>query len=101
MDVVLLSEIYLKLHEKFFIPDYLFYRTDRFPVRKGGTAFAVRKGIHHNHVYLPPLVSIETIGVCTPIANTDVLLTAVYKTPGNARNETDITITITHVDEPF
>jgi hypothetical protein len=100
MDVILLSETYFKLHENLFIPYYFFYRTDRFPVRKGGNAVAVRKDIHHNHVYLPPLVSIETIGVCKPTANTEVL-TAVYKTPGHAQNDADITITITHVVEPF
>jgi hypothetical protein len=41
IDLALLSETYLKLHERFFIPNYLFYRTDHFPVRKGGSAVAV------------------------------------------------------------
>jgi hypothetical protein len=35
------------------------YGTDRYPGRKGGTAVAVRKDIHLNHVHLPPLVSVE------------------------------------------
>jgi hypothetical protein len=33
------------------------------PGRKGGTAIAVRKGIPHSHVDLPPLISIEATGV--------------------------------------
>jgi hypothetical protein len=33
--------------------NYHFYRTGRFPGRKGGTAVPVRKGIVHNHVDLP------------------------------------------------
>jgi hypothetical protein len=43
IDVALLSETHLKPHERFFIPNYHFYRTDRFPGRKGGTAVAVKK----------------------------------------------------------
>jgi hypothetical protein len=34
IDVSLLSETHLKPHETFFIPNYHFYRTDRFPGRK-------------------------------------------------------------------
>jgi hypothetical protein len=59
-------------------PKYHFYRTDRFPGRKGGTAVAVRKGITHNHVDLPPLVAVEATGACIPIGNSEVLLAALY-----------------------
>jgi hypothetical protein len=52
MDVALLSEIHLKPHERFFIPNYHFYWADRFPGRIGGTAVAVRKGIPHNQMDL-------------------------------------------------
>jgi hypothetical protein len=65
-----------------FNPNFDFYRTDRFPGRKGGTAVAVRKGIPHNHVDLPNLVSVEATGVCIPIGNNEVLLAAVNKSPG-------------------
>jgi hypothetical protein len=47
IDVALFSETHLKPRERFHIPNYHFYRTDRFPGRKGGTAVAVRKGILH------------------------------------------------------
>jgi hypothetical protein len=43
IDVALLSEIHLKPHKRFFIPNYHFYRTDHFPGRIG---------IPHNHVDL-------------------------------------------------
>jgi hypothetical protein len=55
MDMALLSETHLKCHERFFIQNYLIYRTDRFQGRKGGIAVAVTKGIPHNNVDLPPL----------------------------------------------
>jgi exonuclease III len=54
IDVALFSETYLKPHERFFITNYHVYRMDQYPSRKGGTAVAVRKGIPHNHVELPP-----------------------------------------------
>jgi hypothetical protein len=83
-------ETHFKLHERFFIPNYHFYRTDSFPGRKGGTAVAVRKGIPHNQVEPPPLVSTEATGVCIPICNSEVLLAAVYKLPGHAWHDADI-----------
>jgi hypothetical protein len=43
VDVAMFSETHLKPHERFFIPNYHFYRTDRFPGRKN---------IPHKHVDL-------------------------------------------------
>jgi hypothetical protein len=91
IDVALLSETHLKPHERFYISNYNFYRTDLFPGRKGGNAVAVRKGIPHNHVDLPPLVSVEATGVCVPTGNSELMLAAVYKPPGRAWSDADIT----------
>jgi hypothetical protein len=51
--------------------------------------FAVRKGIPHNHVDLPPLVSIEATWVCIPIDSSEALLEVVLKSPGHAWNDAD------------
>jgi hypothetical protein len=91
VDVALFSETHLKPHEKFFISNYHFYRTDSHRGRKGGTAAAVRKGVPHNHVDLAPLVSVEATGVSIPIGNNEVLLASVYKIPGSAWGDADIT----------
>jgi hypothetical protein len=69
LHIDLLSETHLKSHERLFIPNYHYYQTDRFPRRKGRTAVAIRKGIPHNYVDLPPLVSVVATGVCIPIGN--------------------------------
>jgi hypothetical protein len=90
IDVALLSDTHLKAHERFFIPNYCFYQTDCFPGRKGGNAASVREGIPHNHVDLPLLVLIEATGVCIPMGNSEVLLAAVYKSPGHAWNDANI-----------
>jgi hypothetical protein len=78
IDVASFSETHLKPHEWFYIPNYHFYQIDRHSETKGGTDIAVRKGIPHKHVDLPPLVSVEATGVCIPIGNTEILLAAVY-----------------------
>jgi hypothetical protein len=98
IDVVLLSQTHLKPHGRFFIPNYHFYRTDRFPGIIGGSAIVVRKGIPHNHVDLPPLVSIEATGVCIPIGNSEVLPAALYKSPGHIWNVTEITELLNFID---
>jgi hypothetical protein len=91
IDVALLSETHLKPHERFSIPNYNFYFTDRHPGMKGGTAVAVRKGIPHSHVDLPPLMSTEATGVSIPIGSSEILLAAVYRCPGRAWVVADIT----------
>jgi hypothetical protein len=48
----------------------------------------VKKGIPHNHVHLPTFVTIEATGVCIPIGNNGVPLSAVYKSPAHAWNDT-------------
>jgi hypothetical protein len=83
------SKTQLKPHEKFFIPNYHFYRTGRFPGRKGRTA--VGRGIPHNRVDLPSLVSVEATRVSRTIGNSEVLLAAPCKSLGHAWNDADIT----------
>jgi hypothetical protein len=43
-----------------------------------------------NHVDLIPLVSVEATGVCIPIGNREILLAAVYKSPGCTWSYADI-----------
>jgi hypothetical protein len=48
VDVTLFWETHLKPRERFFIPKYHFYRTDRYPGKKGGTAVAVNHIAYHS-----------------------------------------------------
>jgi endonuclease/exonuclease/phosphatase family metal-dependent hydrolase len=89
MDVALFSETRIKPYDRFHIQNYHFYRIDRNPERKAGTAVAVRKGILHMSVDLPSLISVETTGVCIPIGNQEILI-AVYKSPWLTWNDADI-----------
>jgi exonuclease III len=90
IDAALFSETHLKPHERFYIPNYHFYRINRHQERKGGTAVAVRKGISHKHVDLPPFISVEATKVCIPISNRGILLAAVYKSPGRTWSDANI-----------
>jgi hypothetical protein len=96
VDLALFSEAHLKHHERFFTPYFHLY-----PGRKGGTAVAVRKGIPHNHVDLPPLVSVEAKGFCIPIGSSEILLAAVYKSPGRAWSDADITELLSFEPKPI
>jgi hypothetical protein len=93
------SQTHLKLHERFSIPNYNFYRIDCHPGMKGGTAVAVRKGIPHSHVDLPPIISIEATGVCVPIGNSEILLAAVYRSPGRAWSDVNITELLSFINK--
>jgi hypothetical protein len=67
------------------------YQNDRPDRNKGGTAFAVNKGIPHTYVDLSPLLSLEATGVSIPIGHTEMLLASVYKSPLIAWRDADIT----------
>jgi exonuclease III len=90
IDVTLFSETHLKPHERFHLQNYHIYRNDHHPGIKGGTAVAVKKGIPHSPVHLPPLISVEASAVCIPIGNQEILLAAEYKSPGRTWSDADI-----------
>jgi hypothetical protein len=71
--------------------NYDFYWTDHEDLHKVGTATAVKKGIPHTCVNLPPLVSVEATGVCILIENTEMFCAAVYKSLQRLWSDTDIT----------
>jgi hypothetical protein len=75
---------------RFYIPYYYICRTDREDGYKGGTAIAVKKGIPHTCVDLPPLLSVEATRVCVSIENTEMFLAAVHKSLQKLRSDTDI-----------
>jgi exonuclease III len=77
IDVPVLLETHLKPQERFSITNYHIYRNDRHQSANGGTAIAVRKGVPHTYVDLPPLISIEATGFSIPVGNKEILLAAI------------------------
>jgi hypothetical protein len=58
---------------------------------KAGLPLQSEKASPHMNVGLPPLISLEATGVCIPIGNQEILIAAVYKSPGCAWNDAEIT----------
>jgi hypothetical protein len=78
IEVTLFSETHLKPHVRFNIRSYDIYQPDCEDGHKGGTAIAVKKGIPHACVDLPPLLSAAATGVCMLTGNTEIFLAPVY-----------------------
>jgi hypothetical protein len=76
IDVALFSETYLTPYERFYIRYYHFRQIDQQLGRKGRTAVAVKKGILHKHVDLPPLISRETLQKKDPNSGLTMWLSA-------------------------
>jgi hypothetical protein len=49
----------------------------------------LKKGISHTCVNLPPLLSVEAIGVCIPTGYNEMFCAAVYKSPQRLWSDTD------------
>jgi hypothetical protein len=90
-NLVLFSDKYLEPHMMFYTPNYGFYQTVREDGHKGRTGVAVKKGFPHSCIDLPPLQSLEVTGVCIPIGNTEVFLSAVFKTTQRLCSDINIT----------
>jgi hypothetical protein len=88
--VGLFTETHLKPHEVLRSKLSYIYRNDRLARNKGGTAVAVKKGIPHTYVDLPPLVSLEATEISIPIGHTEMLLASIYKFPLGAWRDADI-----------
>jgi hypothetical protein len=76
---------------RFYFTKYVIYQAPHEDEQKGGTAIAIKKGIPHTRIDLPPFLSEEATGVCIPIGNIDICRIAVYKSLQRLWSDTDIT----------
>jgi len=79
-----------KTSRKFLYSKFSYLSPKKFLSLKVGTALAVRKGIPHNQVDLPPPVSVEATEPCVPIGSSEILLVLLYKLPGCVWSDADI-----------
>jgi hypothetical protein len=84
-DVALLSDTHLKHHERF--NTFIGLTSSG---RIGGTAVELRS-IPHNNRELALFASIGATGICIPIRKSEMVLAALFKPPGHAWNDADIT----------
>jgi hypothetical protein len=85
----------LKHYESFFLFQIITF-TESTVTREEKAELPVTKGIPHNNVDLPSLVSVEATGVCILIGHSEVHLVAIYKTPGRAWSDAYITELLNH-----
>lgn len=89
IDIILLSETWLKQHHNTSIKNYKFYRKDRCGSQQsvgGGVAIAVKNGISHSPLPNIPTKVIEAIGIEISSNNRLVRLVSVYF-PGTVLSE--------------
>lgn len=64
IDIACITETHLIPSQKFKVPGYKVYRSDRMPVSAyGGVAVIVKKTIRHEPILLPPMICFEIQGV--------------------------------------
>ena len=81
IDVAFLCETHLNETQRFSVPNYRVYRSDR-PTRGGGTALLIKNCIPHARVPHRDLRSLEETTVIVHGATGDLFLTSVYRPPG-------------------
>lgn len=78
--VALISETHLSEKDKFAIASYNIYRTDR-STPGGGTAIVARKSVKSHEIPLPPLATMEAVGVQVETPSGPLRLIAAYIRP--------------------
>mgnify|MGYP000185625789 CR=1 FL=1 len=91
IDIVCINETHLDEKDRFQIPNYYTYRTDR-PTRGGGTAVVIKRSIAHRQINIPPLQDIEATAVIIPTDQQEILIAALYHPPYQIFNITDLKI---------
>ena len=76
----LISETHLSEKDKFSLASYEIYRMDR-PTQGGGTAIVVRNGVKSHEIPLPPLTTMEAVGVQVETGSGPLRLIAAYIRP--------------------
>lgn len=82
LDMILISETWLRPGDRFRLPNFVVHRSDRLIGRCGGTALAVRKSIRHTRIHLPDLVSLEATAIEVELGGMGtVRIVSVYAPP--------------------
>lgn len=92
VDIACVSETHLIPTEHFKIGGYAVYRADRqAPHASGGVAIFIKRNIYHYELYLPGLISIESVAINLTTSNGQLLtIAAVYKSPNRRLHDSDL-----------
>lgn len=82
IDVACISETHLKQGERFSIPNYLSYRSDRISlIASGGVAILINRKIKHTLIQSPSSNEIESIIIKIELVSSNITVIAAYKPP--------------------
>ncbi|KAK9881891.1 hypothetical protein WA026_018088 [Henosepilachna vigintioctopunctata] len=90
IDIMLLSETFLKKTKDMKIRNYNIYRTDRRDGSKGGTAILIKNGIEHGELPKIEETNIESTGIRIEIEGRPTNIYSIYKSPLKEMKEEDI-----------
>jgi hypothetical protein len=80
VDIVLISETFLKPHIRINLPNFNCYREDR-EQHGGGVAIFIKSSIKHCRVITPPLKNLELTAIELTINNTHHIVASAYNPP--------------------
>ena len=86
IDILLITETFLKPHIAFHIPNFLIYRNDRLNQTGGGVAIIIKNSINHNILPILQLQTIENISIMVPTANFLLKISCCYAANSNHLN---------------
>lgn len=90
VDIMLISETYLKTKDKFKIRNYDVYRKDRENGHGGGTAILIKRKIKHGEMAEIEEGNVEGNGIKVQTKRGEIIIYSAYKSPSKAITEEDI-----------
>lgn len=82
VDILLLQETFLKPSTNFSIPNYITYRNDRPPPRRGGgVAILIKRCIPHTQLPSKSYKNLETVAIELPTPKGNIVITSAYRPP--------------------
>jgi Reverse transcriptase (RNA-dependent DNA polymerase)/Endonuclease-reverse transcriptase len=90
IDIVLISETFLKPHVRINLPNFSCYREDREIKHGGGVAILIKSSIKHSRVITPILTNLELTAIELIINNTRHIIASAYNPPQKRLLSTDL-----------
>ena len=92
IDVACVTETHFIQNEPFKLSGYSVYREDRnHPIASGGVAIFIKNNISHHHIFLPALLTIESVGIRIKLQNGQLIsVLSVYKSPNRRFHDQDL-----------
>lgn len=89
IDIVIVTETYLKPHVKISLPNFVCLRRDRLSRPGGGVAIFIKKSIKHARIN-PDVINLESVAIQINNNNKIITIAAAYNSPGDELLQSDL-----------